>query len=434
MPKLGNTVESAIIVRWHKQIGDEVRVGDVLCEVETDKATMAVESTGEGTLLAQYYAEGDEVPVLVDLALLGEPDEDISAFSSPAVSTSAHTPVPMETSSAPNAQPMERERLQVYASPRARQLAKQREIDWRTLRGTGPHGRIIERDVRAALNDRVRVTPVAQAMLNAGDYILPERSERGRIGKKDLIPVTQPHADAAAPRPVNDGVTILPLKGPRKVIAARMLESMQTTAQLTLNTSADARVLLDYRRRLKQSPVELGLPSVTINDLILFCVSRTLVQFRDLNSLLIDNAIHRYAAVHLGVAVDTDRGLMVPVIREAQRLTLKALSDEAHRLASACVSGQITPDELTGGTFTVTNLGSLGIESFTPILNPPQVAILGVGSIFLKPVDVDGEVAFIPHLGLSLTVNHQVVDGAPAARFLQALVRNLSHFELLLSL
>ena len=187
------------------------------------------------------------------------------------------------------------------------------------------------------------------------------------------------------------------------------------------------------RQRLKASPEALGLREVTVNDLVLFAVSRTLTRFPDLNALFLDKSLRRFTPVHLGFAVDTPRGLLVPVIRHADSLSLRALSQAARRLAQAAQDGKATPDDLSGGTFTVTNLGSLGIESFTPVLNPPQVAILGVGSIQLKPVDADGEAQFIPHLGLSLTINHQVVDGAPGARFLHAVTQAIASLDLLLA-
>jgi pyruvate dehydrogenase E2 component (dihydrolipoamide acetyltransferase) len=223
----------------------------------------------------------------------------------------------------------------------------------------------------------------------------------------------------------------IPIKGVRKVIADRMLESLLTTAQLTLNASADARNLLAYRKRLKNSPEDLGLQNITINDILLFAVSRALSQYSALNAQFQGGTISQYKNVQLACAVDTPRGLVVPVIRNANTLSLKQIAYESKRLAEACLEGTITPDELNGGTFTVTNLGNLGIESFTPILNLPQVGILGVGNINLKPVGLDGDVEFIPHLGLSLTINHQVVDGAPAARFLQTLSQMLADIDLL---
>jgi pyruvate dehydrogenase E2 component (dihydrolipoamide acetyltransferase) len=441
MPKLGNTVESSILVRWLKRAGETVSVGEPLCEVETDKATLEVESPASGTLLALLYKDGDEIPVMAPIAVVGAPGEDISQFApagsapaetSAASATLAPAPAPLAAASnerAASGQP--------GASPRARALAQRSGLDVTQVRGTGPGGRIIERDIRAALEVAVRLTPLARTMVETGEFQTPQRGTGpgGRITKKDLIPTTP---DSGKPArlvlPPGEDIEVIPLKGIRKLIAARMLESLQTTTQLTLNASADARALQVYRQRLKTSAPELGLQAITINDLVLFATSRTLVQFPELNSLFLDNAIHRYRVVHLGMAVDTERGLMVPVIQQAHTLSLKALADDAHRLADACLRGQVAPDELSGATFTVTNLGSLGIESFTPVLNPPQVGILGVGGIALKPVEVGGDVKFIPHLSLSLTINHQVVDGAPAARFLQALSRNLGQIELLLSL
>ena len=226
---------------------------------------------------------------------------------------------------------------------------------------------------------------------------------------------------------------IIPVKGVRKVIADRMLQSLQTTAQLTLHASADARALQALRARLKASPEAMGLRGVTINDLVLLAVARTLPQFPSLNALFTGDAIHQHKHVQLGVAVDTPRGLMVPVVRSADTLSLRQLSTEAKRLANACLNGKVLPDEINGGTFTVTNLGAFGVEMFTPVLNPPQVAILGVCNIQPKPVEVDGEVRFVPHIGLSLTINHQVVDGAPAARFLQALGQAIAAIDLVLA-
>jgi len=443
MPRLGNTVESSIIVRWIKQKGETVAEGEALCEVETDKATLEVPSPVSGTLLEMFFAEGDDVPVMTTIAAIGAPGENVESLrpggavsavpaAAPAEPPAGRQPA-AEQSSAPAAGV---EVPVVGVSPRARSLAKQKGFDPVGLSGSGPGGRVIERDVLAALAARPRMTPLAQAMVSKGEFVAPPKGSGagGRITSKDLSPAAAP-LPAAMPQPgAEDEVEVVPVRGVRKVIAERMLASMQTTAQLTLNTSADARALLAYRKRLKNSPEALGLQKVTINDLVHFAVSRTLPLFRDLNALFEGDQISLYRAVNLGFAVDTPRGLIVPVIRRADRLSLRQLAAEASRLAAACQDGKASPDDLSGGTFTVTNLGSLGIESFTPVLNPPQVAILGVSSINLKPVEVDGQVEFVPHLGLSLTINHQVVDGAPAARFLQALGQNLAQLDVLLAL
>ena len=425
MPKLGNTVESAIILCWHVAVGDAVSAGDLLCEIETDKATLEIESKADGVLLAQLCAEGDEVAVLSNIAVVGRDGESIAEYTPipqpPPAIAMAGIPSRGKGSGTPNAQA--RGSL-VKISPRARNLAQRKGIDYQAIAGSGPGGRIIERDIEAALRrGAAKVTPVAQAMLDSGDYELAADHPRGRrVSKADLLPVADESAEKATP-----------LAGMRKTIARRMRESLQSTAQLTLNASADARALQTYRRRLKASDADLGLNTISINDLLLFAVSRTLPSFPALNALFENEIIYPQAAIHLALAVDTDRGLMAPVIRHAESLTLKQLSAEARRLAEACRVGTIQPDELKGGSFTVSNLGALGIESFTPILNPPQVGILGVGSINLKPVQQDGDVAFIPHIGLSLTINHQVVDGAPAARFLQQLSANLAQIDMLVA-
>jgi pyruvate dehydrogenase E2 component (dihydrolipoamide acetyltransferase) len=451
MPKQGQSVESCIIVSWKKAVGDQVVVGESLAEVETDKALLEVESPGSGTLLALYFQEGDEVPVLTNIAVIGEPGEDVStlrpaeardkAASARYESGPVAAPVAAITQTkVPGAAPVTAIETQVSAavgiSPRARNLAKQKGLETASLQGTGPGGRIIERDVQTALEKKPAMTPLAKSMVAQGGFNVPGHGSgvRGRIMAEDLTAVAaQPEAPIQG-TPIADEVRTIPVKGIRKVIAARMLNSLQTTAQLTLNASADARALLAYRKRLKDSSEALGLQKVTVNDLILFAVARILPNYPDLNATFSGDTISQYRNVHLGFAVDTPRGLMVPVIRQTNALSLRQIAQEAKRLASACLDSTVSPDEMSGGTFTVTNLGSFGIESFTPVLNPPQVGILGVGNVNLKPVEVEGEVQFIPHIGLSLTINHQVVDGAPAAHFLQAFAQGLAQIELLLAL
>lgn len=419
MPKLGQSVETCIIIGWLKQRGDSIAAGEPLCEVETDKSALEVESPASGTLLDVFFDEGEEVAVQVNIAAIGEPGEDISSLkpdvevkAPPEHQSSAAPDEPVqalptqpEVLEVPQKRSAKTDRLKRRVSPRAASLAEELGVDISVIRGTGPGGRIIERDVRAAPSTaakpaavQTRATPPVQTDLPPGE------------------------AQTA------------PLQGTRKIIAERMLYSIQTTAQLTLNASADARALLSYRQRLKDSAEAFNLQSITINDFILFTVSRTLPDHPELNTVLLKDIISQYESVHLGFAVDTPRCLMVPVIRDANSLNLKAISQEAKRLTSACLEGSISPDELSGGTFTVTNLGSMGIESFTPILNPPQVGILGVGNVNLKAVEIDGEVQHIPHIGLSLTIDHQAVDGAAASRFLAVLSGRLAAIDLLLAM
>ncbi len=443
MPKQGNSVESCIIVKWARQVGDPVAEGDILCEVETDKALLEIESPAAGTLLAHFFNAGDEVPVMVNIAAVGNPGEPVDDLR-PGGAAAEPTPAPAEPAPTPAATPESTAPVTIHnsqstihnsaVSPRARNLAGRKHIDAAALAGSGPGGRVIERDVQAAIAAQPAMTPLAKTMVQRGEYQPPAKGSgvSGRVMAADLTPaVAAAFAPAATPA---DEVEIIPVKGIRRVIADRMLESLQTTAQLTLNATADARAIQRYRQQLKASDEALGLTGVSINDLILFAVSRTLTQFPAVNALFDGDNISQYKNVHLAFAVDTPRGLVVPVIRHANALSLRQIAAESKRLAAAAQSGKISPDELTGGTFTVTNLGSLGIDSFTPVLNPPQVGILGVGGINLKPVQAGDEVQFIPHLGLSLTINHQVVDGAPGARFLQALARGLANIELLLAI
>jgi len=399
MPKQGQSVESCLIIKWNKKEGDKVKVEEPICEVETDKAVFEVVASETGTILKIFYKEGDEVPVLNTIAIIGQPGEKIDHL------------IPKKTISVSEEEYVENQKVitpdesvkktrpsfgagPIHISPVARRFAEKKGIDFSKLIGSGPGGRIIKRDIGKAI------------------------SEQGQL-------LTKEHG-ISFPGPIKE----IPVKGVQQLIAERMIKSLQSTAQLTLNTSADASNLLASRKWLKSSPETLGLDKININDLILYIVAKTLPKFRALNAHFLEDKILEFEHVHLGFAVDSPRGLMVPVIRNAHLLSLKEISKEAKRLSASCLEGSIQADEITGGTFTVTNLGTMGIESFTPILNVPQVAILGVCSIYLKPLMKEDKVQFIPHLGLSLTFDHRAVDGAPAARFLQELTTVLANFNL----
>ena len=402
MPRQGQSVESCIIIEWKKQEGDPILEGDILCEVETDKATFEVESTATGELLAILHEADADVEVLKPIAIIGENGEDISAWkcssiqptqelnvneNTPPAITQSESPQTSTTTHPSNA-------TEFISSPRARTTATQRGIDITTLTGSGPHGRIIEQDVLAA-----KPTPQKTAAFSSDNG--EERTE-------------------------------ILAKGIRKVVAERMLNSLQTTAQLTLNSSVDARSILRFRELCKQPNRQEKFGKVSINDTVLYATVKALNAFPELNAHWVGDRSIQYKNIHLGFAVDTPRGLMVPVIKNANTLSLLELSAEAKRLASNCIKGAIDPDDLSGGTFTVTNLGAMGIESFTPVLNMPEIAILGVCAIQPKPVMKGLETEFIPHMGLSLTFDHCAIDGAPAARFIAHLREKISNIELTL--
>lgn len=436
MPRQGQSVESCILTTWKVAEGDTVSTGDVLCEVETDKASFEVEATSDGAILKLLCGEDDDVPVLDPIVIIGQPGEPLPDIAAGTVAepdaATAVDPEP-EAAPAPAASTLatpEARATGLGVSPRARKKAEAAGFDASTLAGTGPGGRVIERDVDQAIAAGPVLSPVARQQSQGGDVPASGTGIGGRVLSSDLgqsAAVPMP-----APVPEAGEVTEVPVKGIRKVVAERMHSSLQNTAQLTLNSSADARSVLGYRKKLKGS--EGPLAAITVNDLILFAVSRVLPDFPELNAHYLGDKILQYGSVDLGFAVDTPRGLMVPVVRGANQLTLQQLATETKRLISGCLEGNINPDDLSGGTFTVTNLGAMGIETFTPVLNAPQVGILGVGAVKPQPVMKGDGVDFVPHMSLSLTFDHCATDGAPAARFVKAMADALRDFDLTLAL
>ena len=433
MPQLGNSVESCIIVEWMIAEGDSVAVDQTLASIETDKSTMEVPSTAEGTVLKILWEEGDEVPVKDPLIIVGEPGEDISGLVPGGDDAPVEeTPIEQTTSRHGTTPACASERATGAVSPRARALAASAGLDTATItEGSGPHGRVIERDVAAAIAAGPVLTSAARA---AGVSATEGTGIGGRVSVADAgrTPEAAPAAPVAAPAGADfpGASTTAPLKGVRKVVAKRMMESLTTTAQLTLNTTANAAGILALRKKVKNADEALGLNKITLNDLVCFAVSRTLPKYPVFNAHLQDGVLTQFEQVHLGFACDTPRGLLVPVIRSAQALGLKAFSDEAKRLAGGAIDGTIAPDFLSGGTFTVSNIGSFGIETFTPVINLPQTAILGVGAITPRPVvAADGTIGVEQRLNLSLTIDHQVIDGADGARFLADLVAAIENID-----
>ena len=436
MPQLGNSVESCIIVEWMIAEGDTVSVDQTLASIETDKSTMEVPSTAEGTVLKLLWEEGDEVPVKDPLIIVGEPGEDISGLVPGGDAAPAEADAPAEQAAAApeaTAPAFATERATGAVSPRARALAASNGVDASAIaEGSGPHGRVIERDVAAAIAAGPVLTSAARA---AGVSAAEGTGIGGRVSVADAGRTAEaaPAAAVTAPAAAADfpgASTSAPLKGVRKVVAKRMMESLTSTAQLTLNTTANAAGILAMRKKVKNADEALGLNKITLNDLVCFAVSRTLLKYPVFNAHLEDGVLTEFEQVHLGFACDTPRGLLVPVIRSAQALGLKAFSDEAKRLAGGAIDGSLSPEFLSGGTFTVSNIGSFGIETFTPVINLPQTAILGVGAITPRPtVAADGSIGVEQRLNLSLTIDHQVIDGADGARFLRDLVAAIENID-----
>lgn len=418
MPRQGNTVESCVINEWHKQVGDSVAVGDVLFSYETDKAAFDCESEVAGTLLAIFFEEGDDVPCLENVCVVGQPGANPEAFR-PGAEQPVIAVIPSAGAPAADAAEIAEPVVAVgdlKISPRAKKLAEKSGADLSQITaGTGPDGRVIERDV--------------QALIDAGKLI-------GAAKEAENGPVATFSASVELGTPVDDSYTE-PMSNMRKVIAKAMMTSLSTMAQLTHNLSYDATEVKKARAMFKAKGEAYGMDKISINDIIMYAVARTLAmpEHKALNANLIDDGktMKYFKGVHLGMAVDTDRGLMVPTIFNADKMTLKQLSDTAKKLAKDCKEGKISPDYLKGASFCVSNIGVYGIESFTPVINPPQTGILGVCAMKDAFRMENGEIKVYPSMNLSLSYDHRALDGTPASKFLVDLKNNLENFTMLLA-
>jgi pyruvate dehydrogenase E2 component (dihydrolipoamide acetyltransferase) len=430
LPKLGQTMEQGTIVEWIKREGDPVKRGDLLFTVESDKATLEVAATARGVLRKILVPAGETRPVMTVVALMTRTaDEELEGLPVEGVKV-------QEVESYSLA--VERETLRpattrLFASPRARKLARERGVDLVEVTGTGPSGRIVERDVLALLESRHKATPTAvkaSAALGVDMAAVSGTGVSGRIMKADVEAAAQ-----VAPPPLDaPAAEAVPMTGLRRIIAERMATSAHTTARVTLVTEADATAFVQVRERLKAAVTEEWGFTPGYNDLLGLVVAHALRELPYMNARLSADgqAIERLPAVNLGMAVDTERGLLVPVIRDADKKGLRAFGAEFRELAERARAGRSLPDDLSGGTFTITNLGMYEVDAFTPIINLPEVAILGVGRIQAKPVVEEGQVVARQLVTLSLAFDHRLVDGAPAARFLQRIKQLIENPYLLL--
>ena len=435
MPRQGQSVESCIITSWNKKVGDTVEKGEILFSYETDKSSFDEAAPESGKLLAIFHEEGDDVPCLENVCVIGNDGEDAAQFApageaaAPAEAAPAATAEVKAEAPVAEAAPVAAAEISGAISPRARALAEKTGADLLKAAPTGPNGRIIERDVQSLVDRGLTVSGAASA-----EYKTAVEGS-GISGKVMLGDLNAPAAVAeAAPAAASALPEYEDVKMPniRKIIAKQMTASLTGMAQLTLNTSFDATKIMDLRKSLKAGGEAMGLPNITINDIILFAVSRVILGHKGVNAHCLEDTIRYFNTVNLGIAVDSPKGLIVPTLFHAEKLSLAALSKEAKGIIKSAQAGSISPDLLKGGTFTISNLGAMGIESFTPIINPPQTAILGVDCITRRLKEVDGEDVVYPAMGLSLTFDHRVLDGADAARFLKDLVQALENFDLLL--
>jgi len=436
MPRLGWDMERGVLIEWCKKDGEHVEAGETLFVVESDKANQEVEALESGILSIPPVspAPGTEVPVGTLLGYLLRPGESVPREASAAGPVPMPTPpdVPSAPGSAgdrsgiaPTSQPKAEKPT---ISPRALRVANELGVDWTSLKGSGRSGRIAERDVRQAAAPTVaRISPLARRLaeeLGVDVGRLAAQAPAKRIMRADVEAAAREapagdHGEIAATPAVTPPVTQVPLTQMRRLIAERMAASAHTVAAVTLTTEADATEFVRLRKQVKEDGSQ---PVPSYSDLLAKLTAQVLLEHPMVNARFDGDTIVQSATVNIGIAVETDRGLMVPVLRDVQTKSLRQIARESAALIEKARTGRISPDDLHGGTFTITNLGMHEIDAFTPIINLPECAILGIGRIVPKQVVVDAEterVAIRHMMFLSLTFDHRLVDGAPAARFLQ---------------
>ena len=454
MPKQGQSVESCIVTEFKKKPGDKVVAGDILFSYETDKASFEEEAKVEGTVLAVFFKDGEEIPCLTNVMVIGAPGESFAEFNPAGAASAAEGPlnkltgpsvaagspegaaVPADGTSPKTSVPEAGIAASEGAvansgavSPRARKLAEEKGVNLAQVAGTGPYGRVIERDVQAVA---VNLTGLAKARMAEGGMAAPAQGSglAGTVKAGDLKVWKANHTDIAG-----EGAEfeVVKMSNMRKLIAKSMYNSLQNSAQLTHMLGADARKVQALRKKAKKAFEEGRIDAnITINDFVCFAVIKALKKFPNLNSHCLGDAMRLFKSVNLGCAVDTERGLMVPAIPHADELNIIGLSKQLKKTADDAKKGCVNPDLLSpeAASFTVSNLGGFGVEWFTPIINVPQSAILGVCNIVLRPKDIGGGVvALVPYMGLSLTYDHRAVDGGEATRFLKQIAVEIENLE-----
>ena len=469
MPKLGLTMETGTIEKWHKKEGDLVETGEVLFEVMTDKVSLEVEAYNSGTLLQILKKEGDEVPVTEVIAYIGSPDEKI-----PAGETKKTAEEKVE-GSLPSTQPVETEKAEaaeaspstgaaaegIKISPLARRIAESKGVDISRIKGTGPGGRIVKEDVEKAAGTetgeqegavvpegRIKISPLARRLareLSVDITRIKGTGPGGRIVKEDVenfAKTEKPAAVGAAPpaKVAAESIPMVaakvrsstPLKGIRKIIAERLTWSKQNIPHIISTVVIDVASLVEMREKIKERVLNVYGVKVTITDFILKAVAQVLEEQPVINSSLVDEDHIIYEDVNVGLAVATDAGLIVPTIYGAHKLSLFDIALKRAELVEKTKQSRLQMEEISNGTFTVSNLGMFGVRNFTAIINPPQGAILMVGEVYKAPAVINDRIDIGTFMQISLAVDHRIIDGADGARYLQRLKELLESPELLL--
>jgi pyruvate dehydrogenase E2 component (dihydrolipoamide acetyltransferase) len=468
MPKMGDTMEEGKILRWLKHEGDTVKKGEPVAEVETDKVNIEIEAFTSGVLRKILVHEGDSAPIGASIALVGAADEPLPGGQTDAGSTAVQAVTPPaqfgnagveRATTAPQSVPVNGATggttqgtsqtttasepvetiatTRTFISPIARRIAEEHQIDYKKIRGTGPNGRILKMDVEAALATRPAqpARAVTSPTLPYPETYVEPQPETLPISPATRTPEPVEPVAVGGQTTATTGETVeIPLTAMRRTIAKRLSQSMQTAPHFYVTSVIDTGKLAQLRQEINEYAAKDPAPlKVSFNDLIVKAVARTLASMPEVNVSFAEDRLIQKKQVNVGVAVALEQGLIVPVIRNADQRTILDLTRETRRLAEAARQGRLRPEDFSGGTFTVSNLGMYNVDSFTAVINPPESAILAVGSITPTPVVEDGQVVVRDRMKVTLSSDHRAIDGAIAARFLQAVKRVLEEpFGLLL--
>jgi len=432
MPKLGQTVEESTVLKWHKRVGEPVKKGEILFEIETDKAVLEIESFVDGTLLKIIVQEGETVPVTAPVAFIGQPGEPIPDVPAPVLPKpqevkpdAIHAPHPVTpirqysaTPSTPKPITTPIQPTRKTISPRARRMANERAISFEPISGSGPGGRVTEKDVlnylEAKKYNELRITPAAKALAvrEKIDLLSVEVNDpKEKISIEDIE-----RKIAEKPKEMSKI---------RQIIANRLTKSFSSTPHFYVTAAIDMTDLLEFRKKLKKEN-----KPYSVTDFILKASSVALKEFPALNSTTDGKSVRWHSRIHLGLAVDVKDGLVVPVIRNADAISLSELHEQVVALVAKARNGKLSPDEMTGSTFTISNMGMLNVENFTAIINPGESAILAIASIFSAPTVVKDEIKIRSILKTTVSADHRIVDGAMAARFINRIKNMLEDMTL----
>ena len=426
MPKLGLTMTEGTIIKWFFNEGDSINEGDVLYEVETDKLTNEVTADTGGILRKIIVHEGEAAPVKSLVGVIADEKEDISNIIGDAAANNESEPAleVVETNIKAEEDVIVNKNDYILATPYAKKLANDRNIDLSKINPSGYNGVMLSKDVKQFKEEKIKATPTAVKMAENKGIDLADIYNGNRITKSDIL--------AFEGRQISeDSTEVVKTSNMRKIIAQRLKTTWAGTPMVTFNMEADMTELINLREKLKPIYYEDGL-KLSYNHIIMKILSILLIKYRDLNASFEDDTIIYHNNVNLGIAVDVEKGLIVPNVKAIEKMTLREISSLTEKLIDSARTNKLNHNDLAAGTFTITNIGMYGMESFTPIINKPEVAILGINRIADKPVVINKEIKIRPMMNLSLTTDHSLVDGALSARFLKEVVDMIENPYLLI--